>query len=153
MHDCDWWFFWYSVKHASSLSLNTPHPLGEKVQRRQIITDFTDIGIFPITAFFLYVYRFHAVARSCLTDVSRTHCGTEAGVFVNTVLSGLTPPYCHNNYPEYMPADTTFRTIDQPNRDRNTNTAFTTTPPLFYRVLMVFILLLTWHLFEIWDVV
>lgn len=55
--------------------------------------------------------RFHAVARTCLTDIVELHCGGKAANFVYTLLTGLMPPFCESTNPEYRPvgSDTTRR--------------------------------------------
>lgn len=49
--------------------------------------------------------RFHAVARTCLTDTVELHCGDTAANFVYTLLTGLMPPFCDSTNPEYRPVD------------------------------------------------
>lgn len=65
--------------------------------------------------------RFHAAARTCLTDTVEFHCGDEAAEFVYTLLTGLMPPYCDAINPEYRPigSDTTRRWNHRNHDDHN----------------------------------
>ena len=89
----------------------------------------------------LFTYcRFHAVARTCLTDTVDIHCGSKAANFVYTLMTGQMPPFCDNTNPEYRPvgSDTTRRWNHNDDDAHNTNSA-DTLPISLFLVLLYFL--------------